>query len=135
MSDIHVAAPHISDEARRLVGEVLDSGRLAQGPMVERFEAQCAAMAGTTHAIAVSSGTDALEVAVTDTGIGIEAVDQETIFDEFRQAGGDYTNKQEGTGLGLSLTRRIVELHGGTISVESTPGEGATFTFTLPRQA
>lgn len=62
--DIHVAAPKISDEARRLVEQVLDSGRLAQGPMVERFEAQCAAMAGVAHAIAVSSGTDALEVAV-----------------------------------------------------------------------
>ncbi|MDG2112873.1 MAG: DegT/DnrJ/EryC1/StrS aminotransferase family protein [Actinomycetota bacterium] len=62
--DIHVAAPTISDEARRLVAQVLDSGRLAQGPMVERFEAQCAEMAGVAHGIAVSSGTDALEVAV-----------------------------------------------------------------------
>ena len=77
---------------------------------------------------------DLLEVAVADTGIGIAPEFLETIFEEFRQAGGSYTNKQEGTGLGLSLTRRIVELHGGTIGVASEPGAGATFTFTLPRQ-
>ncbi|MCB1747387.1 MAG: hypothetical protein KDK06_09440, partial [Gammaproteobacteria bacterium] len=77
---------------------------------------------------------DLLEVAVADTGIGIAPEYLETIFEEFRQAGGSYTNKQEGTGLGLSLTRRIVELHGGSIGVESEPGAGATFTFTLPRQ-
>jgi len=64
MADIHIAAPMISDEARELVLDVLASGRLAQGPMVERFEAQCAEMADARHAIAVSSGTDALEVAV-----------------------------------------------------------------------
>ncbi len=64
MSDIHIAAPVVSDEARELVLQVLASGRIAQGPMVERFEAQCAAMADAQHAIAVSSGTDALEVAV-----------------------------------------------------------------------
>ena len=79
-------------------------------------------------------GADLLEVAISDTGIGIAPEFLETIFEEFRQAGGSYTNKQEGTGLGLSLTRRIVELHGGTIGVESSPGAGATFTFTLPRQ-
>ncbi|MGD9602875.1 MAG: GAF domain-containing protein [Gammaproteobacteria bacterium] len=77
---------------------------------------------------------DLLEVAVADTGIGIAPEYLETIFEEFRQAGGSYTNKQEGTGLGLSLTRRIVELHGGRIGVDSEPGAGATFTFTLPRQ-
>jgi GAF domain-containing protein/anti-sigma regulatory factor (Ser/Thr protein kinase) len=78
---------------------------------------------------------DVLEVSVADTGIGIAATDQETVFQEFRQVGGNYTNKQEGTGLGLALTKRFVELHGGTIGLASEPGQGSTFTFTLPRQA
>ena len=77
---------------------------------------------------------DVLEVAVTDTGIGIAPADQDTVFEEFRQAGGSYSNKQEGTGLGLALTRRFVELHGGSMGLQSAPGQGSTFTFTIPRQ-
>ena len=76
-----------------------------------------------------------LEVAVTDTGIGIAVDDQAAVFEEFRQVGRHYTNKQEGTGLGLSLTQRFVELHGGTMSLQSEPGQGSTFSFTLPSQA
>jgi signal transduction histidine kinase len=76
-----------------------------------------------------------LEVAVTDTGIGIAKDDQATVFEEFRQVGRHYTNKQEGTGLGLSLTQRFVELHGGTLTLVSEPGQGSTFTFTLPSQS
>lgn len=79
-------------------------------------------------------GEDALEISVADTGIGIAAGDQETVFQEFRQVGGNYANKQEGTGLGLALTKRFVELHGGTISVTSAPEQGSTFSFTIPRQ-
>jgi signal transduction histidine kinase len=75
-----------------------------------------------------------LEVAVADTGIGIAKGDQAAVFEEFRQVGRHYTNKQEGTGLGLTLTRRFVELHGGTLTLESEPGQGSTFTFTLPSQ-
>ncbi len=75
-----------------------------------------------------------LEVAVADTGIGIAAQDQTAAFEEFRQVGRHYTNKQEGTGLGLALARRFVELHGGTLTLDSAPGRGSTFTFTLPSQ-
>ena len=78
---------------------------------------------------------DDLAVAVRDTGIGIAPADQAAVFEEFKQVGRHYTNKQEGTGLGLALTKRFVELHGGTLSVQSMPGEGSTFTFTIPRQA
>ena len=74
-----------------------------------------------------------IRISVADTGVGIAQADQEAVFEEFRQVGTHYTSKQEGTGLGLALTRRFVELHGGTIGVESEPGKGSTFTFTLPR--
>jgi signal transduction histidine kinase/DNA-binding response OmpR family regulator len=70
---------------------------------------------------------DSVEVAVRDTGIGIEPADQERIFEEFQQAG-----QREGSGLGLALARNFVALHGGRLWVESEPGAGSTFTFTLP---
>jgi signal transduction histidine kinase len=76
----------------------------------------------------------AVEIAVVDTGVGIAADQQALVFEEFRQAGGDYLRKSEGTGLGLSLARRFVELHGGTIRVESAPGRGSTFAFILPER-
>jgi signal transduction histidine kinase len=71
-------------------------------------------------------------IAVRDTGVGISAADQERIFEAFRQVGTDYARKVEGTGLGLTLTRRFVELHGGGIVVESEPGVGSEFRVTLP---
>jgi signal transduction histidine kinase len=77
-------------------------------------------------------GDSAVIVSVVDTGIGIAKEDQEAIFEEFRQASGNYAHKREGTGLGLTLTRRFVEMHGGKIWVESEVGKGSTFTFTLP---
>jgi signal transduction histidine kinase len=79
---------------------------------------------------AVNDG--AVTISVSDTGIGISPEDQKTIFEEFRQAKGDGRGKSEGTGLGLSLTKKFVELHGGAIRVESEVGKGSTFTFTLP---
>ena len=75
----------------------------------------------------------AVEVAVRDTGVGLAPDDLEHLFDEFRQVG-PAAARTEGTGLGLALTRRLVELHGGRIWVESKPGAGSTFTFTLPQQ-
>jgi signal transduction histidine kinase len=82
--------------------------------------------------IAARRENGSLAVAVSDTGVGIAPEDQAAVFEEFRQVGRDYTSKAEGTGLGLALTKRFVELHGGTIGVESEPGKGSTFTFRLP---
>ena len=73
-----------------------------------------------------------VEISVSDTGIGIAPEDQARIFEEFRQVGGDYAHKKEGTGLGLTLAKKFVELHGGRIWVDSEVGKGSTFTFTLP---
>jgi len=72
-----------------------------------------------------------VEVSVTDTGVGIAPEDQEAIFEEFRQVG-TADKKVEGTGLGLALSRKFIELHGGRIWVQSEPGKGSTFSFTLP---
>jgi signal transduction histidine kinase len=73
----------------------------------------------------------AVEVSVTDPGVGIALEDQEAIFEEFRQVG-TAAKKVEGTGLGLALSRKFIELHGGRIWVESEVGKGSTFRFTLP---
>ncbi len=78
---------------------------------------------------------EAVAVSVADTGIGIAAEDQEAVFEEFRQVGTDYARKREGTGLGLALARRLVELHGGKLSLQSELGKGSTFTFTIPVRA
>jgi GAF domain-containing protein len=72
-----------------------------------------------------------VEVSVTDTGVGIAPEDQDAVFEEFRQVG-TADKKVEGTGLGLALSRKFIELHGGRIWVESQEGRGSTFTFTLP---
>jgi signal transduction histidine kinase len=74
----------------------------------------------------------AVTIAVSDTGIGIAPEDQAAIFEEFRQVGRDDERKQEGTGLGLTLAKKFVELHGGRIWVQSEVGQGSTFSFTLP---
>ena len=73
-----------------------------------------------------------VEISVTDSGIGIAPEDQPKIFEEFRQVGSDYAHKVEGTGLGLTLAKKFVELHGGRIWVESEVGKGSRFIFTLP---
>lgn len=73
-----------------------------------------------------------LKIWVTDTGIGIAPELREVIFEEFRQGNGAATRRYQGTGLGLDITKKLVEMHGGRIWVDSRPGERATFTFTLP---
>jgi signal transduction histidine kinase/ActR/RegA family two-component response regulator len=73
------------------------------------------------------------QVAVWDTGIGIAPEDHQRIFDEFQQVGGKgFAAKVEGTGLGLTLVKKFIEMHNGEVWVDSIPGQGSTFTFTLP---
>ncbi|MHB8923471.1 MAG: HAMP domain-containing sensor histidine kinase [Thermoleophilia bacterium] len=88
--------------------------------------------AGGRVSIAARRDGQTMEISVSDTGIGISRQDQERIFYEFLQVEGSYARKYEGTGLGLALTKKLVELHGGRIWVESSPGTGSRFTFTIP---
>jgi signal transduction histidine kinase len=87
---------------------------------------------GGRIAVCARKDTTHVEISVQDTGIGIAPEDQAAVFEEFRQVGRDRLKKAEGTGLGLALTKRFVELHGGEIRLESTPGKGSTFTVSLP---
>ncbi|MDP9321639.1 MAG: GAF domain-containing sensor histidine kinase [Chloroflexota bacterium] len=86
---------------------------------------------GTIDVVAGREGDQAL-VSVRDSGIGIAPDDQARIFEEFRQVGSGTPAASEGTGLGLTLTKALVELHGGRIWVQSEIGKGSTFSFTLP---
>ena len=80
-----------------------------------------------------AAATDGLfKLSVSDTGPGICAADQARLFQEFQQADNAITKKKGGTGLGLAISKRIIEMHGGRIWVGSQPGQGSTFSFTVP---
>jgi signal transduction histidine kinase len=83
-------------------------------------------------AVRVTAPDAMFVTSVTDTGPGIPADQQQRIFEEFQQVDSSSTRKKGGTGLGLAIAKRIVELHGGRIWVESTVGKGSTFSFSLP---
>jgi signal transduction histidine kinase len=82
--------------------------------------------------VRLSAANDAVRVDVEDNGPGISEQDQRTIFEKFRQVGDTMTAKPQGTGLGLPISRQIIEHFGGRLWVESSPGQGAKFSFTLP---
>jgi len=79
-----------------------------------------------------SLGASAIQATVTDTGIGIPEAEQESIFDPFHQVDDVTVKKLDGVGLGLSITRTLVEMHGGEIDLKSAPGDGTTVVVTLP---
>ena len=83
-------------------------------------------------AVKATSSDGTIEIVVEDTGIGIPADKQEAIFRSFEQADGNTAREYGGTGLGLSITKQLVESHQGKIWVESTPGNGSRFCFTMP---
>jgi signal transduction histidine kinase len=82
--------------------------------------------------VEVTASNETFLVSVSDTGPGISEADQKRIFEEFHQADGSSTREKGGSGLGLSIAKKIVEMHGGRIWVEAIPGEGSIFRFTLP---
>jgi signal transduction histidine kinase len=87
---------------------------------------------GGTVTVAAEQLGAQLRIAISDTGIGIAPEDVARLFDKYEQARSRATRGEKGTGLGLYITRQLLELHGGEITVESEPGHGSTFTFTLP---
>ena len=90
---------------------------------------------GGSVSVTATSAGNWVEIAVTDTGAGIAPEDFAAVFEEFKQVGRDQVRKAEGTGLGLPLAKRFVELHGGAIRLASQLGAGSTFSFTLPHVA
>ena len=77
---------------------------------------------------------DCIEITVEDTGIGISPEDQKMLFQPFQQLETSHTKKYAGTGLGLNLCKKFVELHGGRIWVESEVGKGSKFVFVIPEK-
>ncbi len=82
--------------------------------------------------VEVTASDETFLVSVADTGPGLSEADQKRIFEEFQQTDGSSTREKGGSGLGLSIAKKIVEMHGGRIGVESNVGKGSTFRFTLP---
>jgi signal transduction histidine kinase len=89
--------------------------------------------AGGRVRIAAALADAGVQIAVSDTGIGMDPKDQARIFERFYRVPGASRERPEGTGLGLTIAKNLVELHGGAIAVESAPGAGTTFTVTLPQ--
>ena len=89
---------------------------------------------GSVRVTAERQGAE-LRISVRDTGIGVPVEDTERIFESFTQGKSGISGKYQGTGLGLAICRQLVEMHGGRIWVKSTPGQGSTFTFTIPQRA
>ncbi len=90
--------------------------------------------AGGEVEITCEDAPDHVQVTIRDTGIGIEASHLENVFEPFHQGDAELARQYEGTGLGLSVSRGLMEMHGGTIALESTPGVGTTAYFRLPKQ-
>jgi signal transduction histidine kinase len=121
VNSIEPGAPHVYGDENRLQQILIN----LVGNAI-KFSEQ-----GTVEITAKQSG-NMLEVSISDQGIGIPADKFDRIFESFEQADGSTARQYGGTGIGLAITRKMVELHKGTIRVESVVGKGSTFTFTMP---
>ncbi|MFQ5779205.1 MAG: diguanylate cyclase [Nitrospiria bacterium] len=128
---------HLEEEIEERLPEIYaDEGKIRQVFLnllsnAIKFTAEGGTIKISGRTVALG-GESFAEISVADTGIGIRQEDLGMIFDEFRQVDASYTRDYPGTGLGLPITKHLVEMHGGRIWVESEPGRGSTFTFTLP---
>jgi signal transduction histidine kinase len=111
---------------------VADAGKLRQMLLNLVSNAVKFTPAGGRVTIGARRLADTVEISVSDTGIGIAELEFEHLFEEFRQIDSDIAREQHGTGLGLALTKRFVELHGGQIRLTSEVGRGSVFTLSLP---
>jgi signal transduction histidine kinase len=132
--------PQLEAKGQRLTLDVADAlpaiagdaARITQILTNLLSNAQKYTPAGGRITIAARKETCGVRVSVQDTGIGLSPEEQAQLFTPFFRAQHDKTQAVGGTGLGLAITRALVELHGGAITVTSMPGQGATFSFTLP---
>lgn len=122
----------LADEAAARHAMILDPGKIEQVLNNLLDNARKYSPPGSSITIRLTVGDDAVRLSVTDQGPGIEANDVPKLFHPFGVLDKQAQDAQKSTGLGLAISRRIVEGHGGTIVVESSPGEGATFVITLP---
>jgi signal transduction histidine kinase len=120
--DAPVLFPTAEDDMHRLLGNLLENA-VKYTP------------SGGEVTVSLTADVSHVKVAVSDTGIGISPEAMPHIFDEFYRASNAKEMGAEGTGLGLSLVKRIVDLYRGEIQVESQPGKGTTFTVLLPRDS
>jgi signal transduction histidine kinase len=109
---------------------VADRDRMIQ--VVLNILSNAAKYGGGRVALTLDVLAGAIRVDIKDQGLGIAPEDQERIFEKFRQAGDASSEKPAGTGLGLAISREIIQRFGGRLWVQSTPGRGATFSFTVP---
>jgi signal transduction histidine kinase len=110
----------------------VDERRLTQHVLVNLIENAIKFTAQGEIRVGAKRDDGEIQFWVCDTGIGISADEQENIFESFRQVDGSVTRVAQGSGLGLTIARKFVEMHGGRIWVESELGQGATFRFTIP---
>jgi signal transduction histidine kinase len=125
VKDVEEGLPEISGDRDRLIQVVIN---LLSNAWKFTNEGSITVHAGLTVTV---EGRKYIKVGIADTGIGISREDQEQVFEKFRQVGDTLTDKPKGTGLGLPICREIVQYHDGSIWVESEPGKGSTFFFTI----
>ncbi len=121
-TDIPAHLPNVNGDADRITQILMNLLSNAQ---------KYTPVAGTIGVSARAEG-NTMRIAVSDTGVGLSDDEKEKLFTKFFRAQNRATREEGGTGLGLTITRSLIELHGGQIDVQSTPGKGSTFSFTLP---